>query len=152
MSKERPPLFSRVKCRAYLREKKDGIYIDVRDKDGNVIYPHIVTEPLSAYAVRYDPQLGKLEKIADLSNWDGESVKKIYRERTEAVFTGVVVGYKRIDRSGYIGTDWETPPFGREYGHLFKEINDRPEVAVVYYRNNKKRFVLPEDMEEERNE
>lgn len=149
MSKERPPLFSRVKCRAYLREKKDGIYIEVRDKDGKVISPNRVTEPLSAYAVRYDPWLEKPEIIADLSNWDGESVKKIYRERTEADFTGVVVGFKQIDRSGYIGTDWETPPYGREYGHFFKEIDDRPEVAVVYYRNNKKRFVLLDDMEEE---
>ena len=149
MSKERPPLFSRVKCWAYLREKKDGIYIEVRDKDGKVIYPNRVTEPLSAYAVRFDPRLEKLEIIADLSNWDGESVKKIYRERTEADFTGVVVGYIRIDRSGYIGTIWETPPYGGEYGHLFKEIDDRPEVAVVYYRNNKKRFVLLDDMEVE---
>lgn len=149
MSKERPPLFSRVKCRAYLREKKDGIYIEVRDKDGNVIYPHRVTEPLSAYAVRFDPRLEKLERIADLSNWDGESVKKIYRERTEAKFTGVVVGYIRVDRSGHIGTIWETPPYGKEYGHLFKEIDDRPEVAVVYYRNNKKHFVLLDDMEVE---
>lgn len=145
---KRPQLFSRVKCCAYLREKKDGTYIEVRDKDGKVIYPNRVTEPLSAYAVRFDPRLEKLEIIADLSNWDGESVKKIYRERTEADFTGVVVGYKRIDRSGYIGTDWETPPYGREYGHFFKEIDDRPEVAVVYFRNNNKRFVLPEDMEE----
>jgi len=148
MSKERPPLFSRVKCRAYLREKKDGIHIEVRDGDGFPLFKDIVYEPLKAYAVRYnDPIHRKAEILADLSGWCGESIKKTYRERTEAEFTGVVVGYKHIDRSGYIGTDWETPPYGREYGHFFKEIDDRPEVAVVYYRNNKKRFVLPEDME-----
>lgn len=145
MSKERPPLFSRVKCRAYLREKKDGIYIEVRGGEGK----DVVYEPLKAYAVRSVHHSEKTEIIADLSNWDGESVKKTYRERTEANFTGVVVGYKRIDRSGYIGTNWETPLYGREYGYLFKEIDDRPEVAVVYYRNNKKRFVLLDDMEVE---
>lgn len=147
MSKERPPLFSRVRCRAYLREKKDGIHIEVRDGQGDIVHKGIVYDQLKAYAVRYNDQTGKEEILADLSGWCGESIKKTYRERAEADFSGVVVGYKRIDRSGYIGTDWETPPFGREYGHFFKEIDDRPEVAVVYYRNNKKRFVLLEDME-----
>ncbi len=145
---KKPSLFSRVKCRAYLRKAHDGIQIEIREQDGTVVSPEIVTEPLSAYAVRYIHPLKKPEIIADLSSWDGGSVKKTYRERVEAEFTGVVVGYKRVDRSGNIGTDWETPPYGKEYGHLFKEVNDRPKVGVVYYRNNGKRYVLVDDMEE----
>lgn len=139
-------LFQKVHCKAYMKRIHDGTYIQMYNKDGTVCENKYVTDyEAKAYAYK----MGSEEPIADLSEFCGDSVPKVYRERTECEFDGVFVGYTRIKVSGRIGTDWETPIYGQEYGHCFKSIDGYPKVGVVYFQNNCKRYVLPEDMEGE---
>lgn len=141
-------IFKKVKCHAYMKRIHDGIYIAFEDEYGMPIVTKAVTDPsIKAFAWRLNPNTLINEKFADLSDWCGESVEKTYRERIEEEFTGFVVGYTKINTKGYIGTDWEAPAYGQEYGYCFKRITESPKVAVVYFKNNVKRYVLIEDME-----
>lgn len=141
-------IFKKVKCHAYMKRSRDGVFIGFEDEYGMPIFTKTVTDPsIKAFACRLNPNTLINEKFADLSEWCGESVEKIYRERIEEEFTGFVVGYTKIGVKGYIGTDWETSPYCEEYGHCFKKITEAPKVAVVYFKNNAKRYVLLEDME-----
>lgn len=146
-------LFTKVHCKAYMKKICDNVYIQFYNADGTFCYDKTITD-YKAKAIAYgfdEEKLGQIE-LADLSEFDGESVEKTYRKRTECEFDGFVVGYTRLDVKGRIGTDWESYDYGfgdiHEYGHCFKNITDRPKVAVVYFKNNCKRYVLPEDMEE----
>ncbi len=143
-----PKLFSKVRCHAYLKKHHDGINIVVYDKYGNVLQSGVTTDSCcKAVAQRYDMDKGEYVEIADLSEWSGQSVEKTYRIRVEEEFTGFVVGYTRIKVKGEIGTDWCDEPYIEEYGYCSKWIKEYPKVAVVYFKNNGKRYVLPEDME-----
>lgn len=131
-------IFTRVKCHAYMKKARDGVSIHIERPDGL---------PRTAKAVKYDDTTHEYVEIADLSEYDGSTVEKIYAERVEAEFSGVVVGYRRLKVRGRIGTDWYDDQHGSEYGYCFKYTTEYPTVAVVYYKNNCKRYVLSEDME-----
>lgn len=142
-------LFSKVHCKAYMKKISDNVHIQFYNADGTFCHDKTVTD-YKAKAIAYgfdEEKLGQIE-LADLSEFDGESVEKTYRKRTECEFDGVVVGYTTISVKGRIGTDWNDSGYGQEYGFCFKMITDRPKVAVVYFKNNCKRYVLLEDMEE----
>lgn len=146
-------IFSKVHCKAYLAKAHDMVRIQLFDADGTFCKDKVVHDyKCKAIAYKFDPKKFEDVEIKDLSEFDGDSVEKIYRERKECEFDGVVVGYTMIDVKGFIGTDWDSYDYGfgdiYEYGHCFKNITDRPKVAVVYFKNNMKRYVLPEDMEE----
>ena len=135
-------LFVKVKCKAYLKKANDGVHIEFFDHNG-MFYSNKIVRDTEGAAIAY--KNGK--QFKDLSDFCGESVTKIYRERIEEEFTGIVVGYTKINMEGIIGTDWEYDSYCGEYGHCFKKITKRPKVAVVYYQNNCKRYVPVEDLE-----
>lgn len=142
-------IFVKVKCHAYLRKAHDGIKITIYNPDGTLY--NGTTVPDSSYKAvvegEYDCDKGDYNTLADLSEWDGSGYEKTYRERVEEEFTGVVVGITEVNVKWQIGTDWECDPFGREYGHCYKTITDRQKVAVVYFKNNSKRYVPLGDLE-----
>lgn len=142
-------LFVKVRCRAYMKKIKDGVFIVMYNPDGTVCQDKFM-KSYNGKAVAYKTDYKKMEdgEIADLSEFCGESVEKVYRERTEETFTGVVVGYTTLKCKGLIGTDWNDSPYGGDFGYCFKNTTWAPKVAVVYFKNNCKRYVLPEDMEE----
>ena len=141
-------LFIKVKCKAYLKKVHDGIFIGFEDAYGNPILTKTVDNPdIKAFVWKLNPDTLINEKVKELDSWCGDSVEKIYRERIEEEFTGFIVGYTRINVKGRIGTDWEDHLYYEEYGYCFKEIDEYPKVAVVYFKNNCKRYVLPEDIE-----
>lgn len=142
-------LFTKVHCKAYMAKAHDTVRIQLFNEDSSFCTKKTVDNyKCKAIAYKFDPEKGKEIEIKDLSEFDGDSVKKIYRERKECEFDGVVVGYTIINVKGIIGTTWESDGYYIEYGHCFKEITERAKVAVVYFQNNCKRYVLPEDMEE----
>lgn len=150
---KKPKLFSRVKCKAYLKNETDGVHIVLCNPDGSLHDgTHVNSPDCQAFALRYDSEKGEEVKIKDLSDFEGSSVKKVYRKRIEAEFTGVVVGYTRVKMSGIIGTNWEEPLYGAGYGYCYKEAVDVHEVAVVYFKNNCKRYVPLNDLEQESTE
>ena len=137
-------LFQKVRCGAYLKKISDGVHIRLYNGDG--------TEFEGKYPTKYDTRAYAYntdgDRIADLSDFSGQSVEKIYRKRIEEDFEGFIVGYTRIEVKGIIGTDWNDNPHGGDFGFCFKEIREYPKVGVVYFKNNCKRYVLPEDMVE----
>lgn len=142
-------LFAKVHCKGYMAKIRDTVRIQLYDSNGREVRNADTVNDYNSKAIayRYDEDRNEEVEIADLSEFDGSSVEKTYRKRTECEFDGVVVGYTTISVKGRIGTDWNSG-YGEEYGFCFKVITDRPKVAVVYFKNNCKRYVLPEDMEE----
>ena len=148
----REPIFKRVKCRAYLKKAVDDLYIRMYQSDGEFLMggmKYVTSADAKAIAYRNIYKNGRYEEVevADLSDWCGESVPKKYRERIEEDFTGFLVGYTRIKVEGRIGTDWESDPYQGEFGHCFSAVDEYPRVGVVFFKNNAKRYVYPEDME-----
>ena len=142
-------IFQKVHCKAYMKRIYDGVHIQFFNPDGTYCYDRTVKD-YGCRAVAYRPSAdsSQEEKIADLSEFDGSSVLKTYRERTECEFDGFLVGFTRILATARIGTDWMSDKYTPEHGFCFKHAEDYPKVGVVYFKNNMKRYVLPEDMEE----
>jgi len=147
---KQPKLFSYVKCVAYLKKIRDGVHIILSNPDGSSCESNYACSPnCKAIAIRYDSEKGENVEIKDLSDFDGSCVKKVYRKRIETEFKGVVVGYTTVKMSGIIGTDWKESHYGEDYGYCYKQAVDVPKVAVVYFKNNCKRYVLLDDLEQE---
>ena len=135
-------IFQKVRCKAYLQKISDGIYIRRENPDGTPYGYKYANVHTKAYVYDKDNN-----EIADLSEFDGMCVEKTYRKRMEEDFNGMLVGFTRVAVKGKIGTDWCEPYGSQEYGFCFREITEMPKVGVVYFKNNCKRYVLPEDME-----
>lgn len=143
-----PRLFSMVRCRAYMMKAKDTVHIEMFEKDGTRVDGKVVRSyGCKAYAYKLDPKTYEGVEIADLSEFCGQSVEKTYRVRKEELFTGCVVGYTRLKVKGIIGTDWNDSPYGGDFGFCFKQTTENPKAAVVYFKNNSKRYVLLDDLE-----
>ena len=144
-------LFKKVHCKAYLKKIKDGVYIQFFNPDGTYYNDRFVYDyniKAIAYKTKLDENMMNCdEELADLSEFDGSYVEKVYRERVECEFDGFVVGYTKINTKGRIGTDWDSGEYVREHGYCWREITEKPKVAVVYFKNNIKRYVLLDDME-----
>lgn len=146
-------LFVKVRCRAYMKKIKDGVYIQGFNSDGTMIMNgrnrFTITDKLVAYGrgPNWETDFRDVE-LKDLSSCEGEAVTKRYRERIEEDFTGIVVGYTTLKCEGLIGTDWNDDEYGGDFGYCFKQTTYAPKVAVVYFKNNCKRYVLLDDMEE----
>lgn len=152
-------LFTKVKCSAYYRKNQDGTCISMETKNGNLIdEKHIHSPEIKAIAYMRNPEIkcdnkGRIINIddlehikdwyipiADLSEFCGETVEKTYYDRIEDEFEGVIVGYKNLVVTGYLGTDWYEDD-ERSYGYCFKKPKDVVKVARVYFKNNCSRLV-----------
>lgn len=141
-------IFKKVRCKAYLKKINDSVHIFMTDKNGDVISSSYVSDVfgITAKAYKFDKTKNDFVEIADLSGFEGEGVEKVYRERVEETFNGVIVGVTEVNVRGIIGTDWYEDEH-REFGFCFKNITEHPKVAVVYFKNNMKRYVLLDDIE-----
>ena len=147
-------IFQNVHCKAYLKKYNDGIYLDCWDGEipaqGNSWDHTIIVKAMQSWYK--DCKWGESE-IADLSEFESESVNKQYRIRVEEEFDGFLVGITHIVTTGRIGTDMTMMPCDmngnlKEVFHLFK-VTDKEKVGVVYFKNNAKRYVLLDDMKYE---
>ena len=149
MKASKPKLFSIVHCKAYLKQKKDTVRIQMYNPDGTFCDRKFVKDyDCKAIAYKFDPEKNEEIEIADLSEFDGSSVEKTYRERVEEEFDGVVVGYTKIKCKGLIGTDWHSDEYRPDFGFCFKETTEEQRVGVVYFKNLCRRYVPIDDMEE----
>lgn len=146
-------LGDKVHCHAYLRKYYDGVYLFVSKPNGEMVKGNTWGEPydVRAYKNDYTKDGWGSKEIADLSAFEGESVPKRYRQRVECEFDGVFVGWTHIVVSGRIGTDTSMMVCDME-GHLeevyhLTKNTEKQKVAIVYFRNNARRYVPVEDME-----
>jgi len=123
-------LFEMVKCNGYLNKAKDSIWIEIlSEKDTPDNIP--------------DFCIWKNGKAEDN---DVEDIEKTYFELKEKVFNGFIVGYKDIIIKGILGASYEEPEYGRDYIRLYKEPKEIIKCAIVYYGNNRKRYVPVENI------
>lgn len=152
-------IFRKVHCKAYMEKYWDGVALVCSETDYSGI-TKVVDKScwddntgVKVIATKnwYEHGGSLEEQIADLSNFEGESVEKSYRRRVEEPFDGFLVGITRVKVTGRIGTDYDDyiSGFGKCDGfwHLFKEVDMVP-VGVVYFKNNAKRYVLLDDIED----
>ena len=129
-------LGKKVLCKAYYKKAHDGVHITCYDEDG--LFCSTSQKPI-ATAFAYD----RHGKEAELC-FEGDGVEKILHELIEKHFVGVCVGEKTIPITEYLYSDTNWDWIGREYKEIGKEIKDACECYVVYYANNRKRYV-PKD-------
>lgn len=159
-----PKIFCKVKCNAYLKKESDGIHLECvkrtpyefAGKSGYLEEPAQgnawnMDEDIRVEAVQDIYTNGKYETVPlkDLSDFEGSSVLKTYYHRKEEPFTGWLVGYTNIITSANIGTsssEYYADAYAREWKHLTKDPH-YTKVGVVYFKNNSRRYVLPEDIE-----
>lgn len=154
-------LGDKVHCKAYLQKYSDGVYLETWDRisagDFGYIdepakgsaWSHAIT--VKAHKNEYTSDGWKNKEIADLSDFEGNTVPKEYRRRVEEEFNGVFVGFTYIVIRGQIGTDMTMHPYNmngdlEEVYHLIKHT-EKEKVAVVYFKNNAKRYVPIDDMQ-----
>lgn len=154
-------IFIPVHCKAYLKKFHDGVHLATWERKGNDSFycdfpakGNRWNEPIIVKAMKdeYTEDGWKQTEIADLSDFEGNTVSKQYRQRVEEEFDGFLVGFTWIVVSGEIGTDTSTAVYNmngdlREVYHLTKQTL-KEKVAVVYFKNNAKRYVPLYDFEE----
>lgn len=154
-------IFKKVHCKAYLQKYHDGVRLETWVKRncgyfGDTLEPasgNRWSDPIIVKAMKgeYTPDGWKDREIADLSDFEGNAVPKEYRKRVEEEFDGFIVGFTNIVVSGWIGTDTSSEVYDlngnlRQVFHLTKRTSTE-KVAVVYFKNNAKRYVPIGDME-----
>lgn len=125
-------LFKKVKCTAFLKKVWDGKFIQVYKGDLDEAF----------YCDSNSPD----KKIASDCCGELDFLKTYYKE-TKRSFTGFVVGTKDIVTEGYLVADTNYDFRGCERLDIYKYPKDVVKCAIVYFGNNRKRFVPLESVE-----
>lgn len=125
-------LFKKVKCSSFLKKVWDGKFIQVYKGELDS----------ASYCDSNDPE-NEIE-----SDCCGEyDFLKTYYEKKQRNFTGFVVGIKDIVVTGYLVADTDSCPYNGEHLKIYKHPKEIIKCAIVYYGNNRKRYVPLENIE-----
>lgn len=124
-------LFEKVKCHGYLEKVWDGRYIQRYPEKGEIDSCEYVFGVID----------GK-EVVKPVENYDGsEEFLKTYYEEKKKDFDGFIVGTKKIVVTGWLIVDTYTDFRGCEHIKISKEPEKVVDCYIVYFANNRKRFV-----------
>lgn len=127
--------FKKVHCSSYLKKVNDGRCLECDEKYGFI------------EKVRY---IGTGDDVPDECECVGAlEFLKTYYERVSADFEGVLVGTKTVIVDAYLYGDTDWQPNGSERIRIGRHINTVMVCGVVYYQNNRKRYVPLVDIEGE---
>ena len=157
-------LGDKVLCKSYLKKVKDGAFIEKingdRTTDGRNVYllhpSNRDQQKLENFRISMERAFGgdnfdyyfsaidtqKAPEIFTREN-DWHAVEKIYFERIEQEFNGIVVGVKNVVTEGYLGTHCGI------YEYISKTAKTTIKCALVYYALGKSRLVPLYDLEAE---
>jgi hypothetical protein len=124
-------LFKEVQCTAFLKKVYDGKFILIHKGD--------IDE-----AVYCDSNNPDLEIMSECCG--DHDFLKTYYEVKERLFTGFAVGTKNIVVTAWLVADTNSDYSGREYLRISRDPESVVKCAVVYYRNNYKRYVPLENI------
>lgn len=125
-------LFQKVKCKAYLKKIYDGKFIHEVEVEGRKYY--FLAESNIPESEWKETGPGE------------EEHRKTYYERKDKSFTGFLVGYKDIVINGIVGVDYNDNPYC-ECDYIYKQPLKVCKCAIIYFANNRKRYVPLEDIE-----
>ena len=128
-------LGKKVLCKGYYKKVNDGVHIVCYDKDGQFCTDFNKIEKACGYT-----KTGKEKELY----FEGDGIGKVLRELKEDWFTGVVVGETFLPITEYLYTDTDYHYNGEEYYTIGKSIRKADECYIVYFANNRKRYV-PKD-------
>lgn len=129
-------LGKKILCKAYYKKARDGVHIICYDKDGASC---LVSNKPIENACAYDRHGQEIEL-----DFEGDGVEKVLRELTEEWFTGVCVGETILPITEYLYSDTNIHWNGSESKVICKSIQETCDCYIVYYANNRKRYV-PKD-------
>lgn len=153
-----------VKCSAYLKAVKDGVFIERVEKGqkwcgytakGECYIPHGAdwNNSLMPMPEDFDPFVMSFS-VTDIpqefrSPCEGaDDVEKTYYKTVEKDFKGYVVAVKDIVVDGYLGVDCSYDPYRGDHYFIFKRPKTTIKCALVYYALGKKRLVPLENIED----
>jgi hypothetical protein len=119
-------LFKRVICTAFLKKVHDGKFISVSKDD--------IDEAM--YCNTDNPENFTMSECSG-----DHDFLKTYYEVKERPFTGIIVGIKDVIVTAWLVADTNYDYAGREYLRISRDTEKKIKCAVVYYRNNCKRYV-----------
>ena len=128
-------LGQKVSCSAYYKKIHDGVHIRCYDKDGRFCNEVDKAEKACAYNSK-----GEEKELS----FEGDGVNKVLYELANKEFNGVIVGETRLLVVEYLYTDIGYHYNGEEFRYISKQMQESCECYVVYYANNRKRYV-PKD-------
>lgn len=124
----KPKLFQKVSCKGYLKKVYDGRFIETFKNEGETLD--------CTYVDTNNPDLDiECQYSGDLD------FLKTYYAYKEKQFTGMVVGFKDIVIDGYLTVENCETWSGRDCTKLGKQPKTVQTCAIVYYANNRKRYV-----------
>ena len=115
-------LFEKVNCNGYLGQVRDGRYIEKIDGE-------------CSYMIDGEDTGLECEHCGAL-----EFLKTYYKLKP-MIFKGIVVGIKDIVLTGYLVVDTDYDGTDREIVRISKYNKDTCKCAIVYFGNNRKRYV-----------
>lgn len=133
--------FRMVECSGYLQKINDGRFIIHNNVDGSV-YADLNSQPDNSF--KLDENNSCWMKEIGESCGDLEFIKTYYKFK-ENHFVGMCVGYKEVEVSAYLYVDWDS---STEQEYVGKQTKDLVRCAVVYFANNRKRYVPLEYLKE----
>lgn len=132
----KPQLFQKVSCYGYLKKIYDGRFIETFENEGKTLD--------CTYVDTNNPDLDiQCEYSGDL-----DFLKTYYEHKTKK-FTGIVVGFTKVVIDGYLTVETVYDWNDNECTKLGKKPKTIEICAVIYYANNRKRYVQLSDIQEE---
>ncbi len=129
-------LGKKVLCKAYYKKASDGVHIICYDKDGmSCLESHKPIETACAYN-----RHGEETEL----NVEGDGLEKVLRELTDMWFVGICVGETILPITEYLYADTNIHWNGSENKVICKAVQETCDCYIVYYANNRKRYV-PKD-------
>ena len=127
-------LGKKVRCDSYYKKVRDGIFIACFDKNGYMIDGKNRNEIEKAVAV---DSYGWEQEL----RFEGDGIDKTLYRLVEKEFEGVCVGKITLPVTEYLYADSGFNFSGDDFKYICKQITKTEDCYVVYYANNRKRYV-----------
>ena len=127
-------LGKKVRCDGYYKKAKDGVFIACFDKKGYITDGKNKNEIEKAVAV---DSLGWEQEL----NFEGDGIDKTLYRLVKKEFDGICVGKVTLPITEYLYTDTGYNNIGYEFKFISKQITKTETCYVIYYANNRKRYV-----------
>lgn len=123
-------------CKAFYKKVKDGVHIECWDKDG--VPFERSNKPLeTAFAWNKDGMVKELY-------FEGDGIEKTLHTLVNKNFSGVCVGEVKLPITELLYADFTYDHNCEEIRFIAKDIKQNCDCYIIYYANNRKRYV-PKD-------
>ena len=127
-------LGKKVRCDGYYKKAKDGVFIACFDKHGHITDGKNKNEIDKAVSVDSDGWEQDLR-------FEGDGIDKTLYMLVRRQFEGICVGKVTLPVTEYLYSDTTYNNIGYEFKFIGKQVTKTETCYVIYYANNRKRYV-----------